>query len=166
MWRGLRSLWSWLGSAWVSARLQLTTSALRESPQISELPMPSNSQRAKSLMSAASWLRQVREINNGRKLGRRLRVLPLSLTALCLLSLPGCSLLSSKPPSAPAVVKCPVVQCLDRALTLCEGLRNPPPKTCADAVLVASDALGEIVVCQEAHAALIRCVEQFNAEAR
>lgn len=37
-----------------------------------------------------------------------------------------------------------------------------PIKTCADSVLIASDALGEIVVCQESHAALIRCVEQFN----
>lgn len=37
-----------------------------------------------------------------------------------------------------------------------------PIKTCADAVLIASDALGEVVVCQESHAALIRCVEQFN----
>lgn len=37
-------------------------------------------------------------------------------------------------------------------------------KTCQDAVLLASDALGEVLVCQQAHAALIQCVEDFNRE--
>lgn len=45
----------------------------------------------------------------------------------------------------------------------CAGIDTPPAiQTCADAVLIASDALGEVVVCQEAHRELIRCVEQFN----
>jgi serine/threonine protein phosphatase 1 len=38
-----------------------------------------------------------------------------------------------------------------------EGVRS-----CQDAVLLASDALGEVLVCQQAHAELIRCVEEFN----
>lgn len=55
-----------------------------------------------------------------------------------------------------------MVQCLDRALKTCEGVEPRPVGTCADAVLLASDALGEVVVCQEAHRELIRCVERFN----
>ena len=92
--------------------------------------------------------------------GQALALRPLLLTCLCLMTLPACSWLKPKPPAPQA--KCPVVQCLDRALQLCKGVDPMPIKTCADAVLIASDALGEVVVCQESHAALIRCVEQFN----
>ena len=49
-------------------------------------------------------------------------------------------------------------------MAICQGADPQPVATCADAVLVASDALGEILVCQEAHAALIRCVRQFNED--
>jgi hypothetical protein len=78
------------------------------------------------------------------------------------MTLPSCSWLRPKPPEAPPQAKCPIIQCLDRALLLCKGVDPMTIKTCADAVLIASDALGEVLVCQEAHAALIRCVEQFN----
>ena len=92
--------------------------------------------------------------------GPALALRPLLLTCLCLMTLPACSWLKPKPPEPQA--KCPIVQCLDRALQVCKGVDPMPIKTCADAVLIASDALGEVVVCQESHAALIRCVEQFN----
>ena len=90
-----------------------------------------------------------------------------SLAVLCLLTLASCSwgkLLPRDP--APAVTPCPMVQCLDRALKACEGVIPPAEgvHTCQDAVLLASDALGEVLVCQQAHAELIRCVEDFNRE--
>ena len=88
-----------------------------------------------------------------------------SLAVLCLPILANCSwarLLPRDP--APAVTPCPIVQCLDRALETCEGVSPPAEgvRSCQDAVLLASDALGEVLVCQQAHAELIRCVEEFN----
>jgi hypothetical protein len=90
-----------------------------------------------------------------------------SLIALCLTTLPACSLgkLWQRDP-VPAVSPCPIVQCLDRALRTCEGVEPPSDgvRNCQDAVLLASDALGEVMVCQEAHRLLIQCVEDFNRE--
>jgi len=107
-------------------------------------------------------LPQSRAPENGERQTRGPALAPrLALLMCCfLMTLQACSWLRPKPPAPQA--KCPVVQCLDRALTLCKGVDPMPIKTCADAVLIASDALGEVVVCQESHAALIRCVEQFN----
>jgi hypothetical protein len=123
----------------------------------------SKSQPPPSLKSGALWLRRMREIGERNAHAQALALRRLSLTCLCLMILPSCSWLRPKPPEAPPpAAKCPIIQCLDRALLLCKGVDPMTIKTCADAVLIASDALGEVVVCQEAHAALIRCVEQFN----
>jgi hypothetical protein len=107
-----------------------------------------------------------RQGNRGHKLRRakRLTVAGL-LTVLCLLTLPSCSHLKFwQQDPTDKVEPCPIVQCLDRALKTCEGVTPPQSLTnCRDAVLLASDALGEVMVCQEAHAALIRCVNDFNA---
>ena len=87
------------------------------------------------------------------------------LAALFLPILASCSLVKPWPRDpAPAVTPCPIVQCLDRALRTCEGVSPPADgvHSCQDAVLLASDALGEVLVCQQAHAELIRCVEDFN----
>lgn len=89
-----------------------------------------------------------------------------SLAALFLPILASCSWVKPWPRDpAPAVTPCPIVQCLDRAMRTCEGVTPPADgvRSCQDAVLLASDALGEVLVCQQAHAELIRCVEAFNA---
>lgn len=39
-----------------------------------------------------------------------------------------------------------------------------PARTCADAVVIASDALGAVLACQEAQRLLIECVERHNRE--
>lgn len=107
-----------------------------------------------------------RQGNRGRKPRRARRLIAaVSLAALCLMTLPSCSLLKFKQqdPVDP-VEPCPIVQCLDRAMKTCEGVTPPDTLTnCRDAVLLASDALGEVMVCQEAHRALIQCVNDFNA---
>jgi hypothetical protein len=133
-----------------------------ESKPSDNSPSPSSSPQSRSLMSAVSWLRRMREIGERNARGQAFALRRLSLTCLCLMTLPACSWLKPKLPEAQPAAKCPIVQCLDRALMTCPGVDPRPVHTCADAVLVASDALGEVVVCQEAHAALIRCVEQFN----
>lgn len=87
------------------------------------------------------------------------------LAALFLPILASCSWVKPWPRDpAPAVTPCPIVQCLDRALKTCDGVTPPADgvRSCQDAVLLASDALGEVLVCQQAHAELIRCVEDFN----
>lgn len=86
------------------------------------------------------------------------------LIALCLTTLPGCWWISRKEAVAPPP-KCPLVQCLDRALQLHPGVTADMPRNCADAVVVATDGLTALIETQAAHAELIRCVEQFNAEA-
>lgn len=123
---------------------------------------PVSSQSARSATSDASARQRTPESGERQPRGKVLNVRRASLTVLCLMSLGACSLLSPKLPEAPPPAACPIVQCLDRALKVCEGVEPRPIHTCADAVLIASDALGEVVVCQESHAALIRCVEQFN----
>lgn len=122
---------------------------------------PKRNQPSKSPTSAGSPRPRTPESGERHSRGPALNARRLSLIALCLMSLQACSLLSFKRPEA-TPAKCPIVQCLDRALKVCEGVAPRPVHTCADAVLVASDALGEVVVCQESHAALIRCVQEFN----
>ena len=101
---------------------------------------------------------------HGTRLARR-STGAISLIVLSLLTLPSCSHLKFwQQDPVDKVEPCPIVQCLDRALKTCEGVEPPQSLTnCRDAVLLASDALGEIMVCQEAHAALIRCVNDFNS---
>lgn len=120
----------------------------------------SSSPPSRSATSDDLPLSRAIEIGERPARGQALALRPLLLTCLCLTILPACSLLKPKPPEPAA--KCPIVQCLDRALQVCKGVDPMPIKTCADAVLIASDALGEVVVCQESHAALIRCVQEFN----
>ena len=117
---------------------------------------------ARSPTSDDSAQRRTPESGERQPRGKALNVRRLSLIALSLMTLGACSLLRPKLPEAAPVPACPIIQCLDRALKVCEGVQPRPVHTCADAVLIASDALGEVVVCQESHAALIRCVEQFN----
>lgn len=129
-------------------------------------PSGSSSSRSKSQpqpLTQSADLSQPRtpEIGERQPHGQALTLRLILLMCCFLMALPSCSWLKPRPPEPPAT-KCPIIQCLDRALTLCKGVDPMPIKTCADSVLIASDALGEIVVCQESHAALIRCVEQFN----
>lgn len=86
------------------------------------------------------------------------------LTCLCLITLPACSSLGWKQPErAPAVVQAKPVRCNDRLMQVCQGI-DLPAKTCADAFLIASDSLGAVLACQQAHRLLIECVERHNEE--
>lgn len=162
-------MWLPAGLPWLSAsdvlprggsRATGSTSGQRAlKPSGSSSSQPS-SPPSKSATSAGLPLSRTPENGERPARGPALVLRQALLTCLCLMTLPACSLLKPKPPEPAA--KCPIVQCLDRALQVCQGVDPMPIKTCADAVLIASDALGEIVVCQESHAALIRCVEQFN----
>lgn len=145
---------------WVMLPAIGSTSAAPEPKPSGSLSSPASNPSARSATSDASARQRTPENVERQPRGPALALRPLLLMCLCLMTLPSCSWLKPKPPAPQA--KCPVVQCLDRALTLCKGVDPMPIKTCADAVLIASDALGEVVVCQESHAALIRCVEQFN----
>lgn len=134
-----------------------------------ESPQPQSSPPPSSLRSAASWLRQMRALQAMPPRAAALALRRISIACCCLLILPSCSLLKPKPPSppiaTPAVATCPAVQCLDRALQVCEGVPAPPQvRSCADAVVLASDALGALLMCQEAQRVLIECVERHNAE--
>lgn len=162
-------MWLPAGLPWLSASDVLPRAGLRATGSMSAQPAskPSASssslppsQPSKSATSAGSPQSRAPESGEKPARGQALALRPLLLTCLCLMTLQACSLLKPKPPEPAA--KCPIVQCLDRALQVCKGVDPMPIKTCADAVLIASDALGEVVVCQESHAALIRCVEQFN----
>jgi hypothetical protein len=163
-------MWLQDGQLWLSASDVLplgglpatgNTSAQPESKPSDNSPSPENNPPQPSVQSAVLWLRKMREIGAKSSHGQALALRRASLTVLCLMSLQACSLLNFKQPEA--APKCPIVQCLDRALMTCAGIQAPPEiKTCADAVLIASDALGEVVVCQEAHRELIRCVDEFN----
>lgn len=162
-------MWLPAGQQWLSAsdvlpRAGSPVTGSTSAPPASKLSgnsssLPSNPQ---SKSPTNGTLQQSRAPENGERQPRGPALAPrlALLTCLCLMTLPSCSWLKPKPPAPQA--KCPIVQCLDRALQLCKGVDPMAIKTCADAVLIASDALGEVVVCQESHAALIRCVEQFN----
>lgn len=124
-------------------------------------------QQRPSMPSGSWWQRRTIERGERNAHAPALSLRLGCLAALFLMSSPACSLLKLKPPeAAPVVVACPIVQCLDRAMRTCEGVEPVPVKTCADAVLIASDALGEVLLCQESHAALIRCVQEFNRDNR
>jgi hypothetical protein len=138
------------------------TSAKPESKLSDSLSSSAKSQPQPSTPNESSPQQTPPENGERSQPGPALNVRQALLSVLCLMSLQACSLLRPKLPEAAPVPQCPIVQCLDRALITCAGVDPRPVHTCADAVLVASDALGEVVVCQEAHAALIRCVEQFN----
>lgn len=94
----------------------------------------------------------------------------LRLTSLVVLSttaLPGCSTgwFGARPATPP---ECPIAQCLDRALKLAplEGvLKDPQPtRTCADAAVLAADALSVLRVERTLHAELIACFAQHNKD--
>lgn len=162
-------MWLQAGQQWLSASDALprggspaigNTSARPDSKPSGNSSSLSSNQQSKSPTSDDSPQSRAPESGERQPHGPALALRPLLLTCCFLTTLPSCSWLKPKRPEPQA--KCPVVQCLDRALQLCKGVDPMPIKTCADAVLIASDALGEVVVCQESHAALIRCVEQFN----
>lgn len=164
MWPGQTSPYS--PEALLSARLAWadTTSApraLRPSP-LSNLP---DSLRPLRCQPSAGSPQPPSNESGERKAHARPSLIQASLAALFLPILANCSLVKPWPRDpAPAVTPCPIVQCLDRALKTCEGVSPPAEgvRSCQDAVLLASDALGEVLVCQQAHAELIRCVEDFN----
>lgn len=147
---------------WVMLPAIGNTSAQPASRPSGSLSSPKASRPPKSPTSDDSARQRTPESGERQLRGKALNVRRLSLIALSLMTLGACSLLRPKLPEAAPVPACPIIQCLDRALKVCEGVQPRPVHTCADAVLIASDALGEVVVCQESHAALIRCVEQFN----
>ena len=148
--------------------LAATTSApraLRPSP-LSNLPDGLRPLRCQP--SAGSPQPQSNETGE-RKSHARPSLMRALLVVLFLPILANCSWVKPWPRDpAPAVTPCPIVQCLDRALKTCEGVTPPADgvRSCQDAVLLASDALGEVLVCQQAHAELIRCVEDFNRAAQ
>ena len=165
MWPGQTSPYS--SGASLSARLALaaTTSAPRALRPIIEPTPQANLRPLRCPPSAGSPQPQSNETGE-RKAHARPSLMRALLAVLCLPILANCSLARLLPQDpAPAVTPCPMVQCLDRALRTCEGVSPPAEgvRSCQDAVLLASDALGEVLVCQQAHAELIRCVEAFNA---
>ena len=164
-------MWLPAGLPWLSASDVLPRAGSRATGSTSAQPASKLSGNSSSLPSSpqsksptSAGLPQSRAPENGERQprGPALALRPLLLTCCFLMILPSCSWLRPKLPEAQPQAICPIIQCLDRAMTLCKGVDPMPIKTCADAVLIASDALGEVVVCQESHAALIRCVEQFN----
>jgi len=80
---------------------------------------------------------------------------------LCLMTLPGCSTLWPRPPAA-TVVPCPAIQCLDRAMQVHGGVQSEGARTCADAVILAVDALTALRQSQDAHAELVECIRRHN----
>lgn len=83
--------------------------------------------------------------------------------ALCLMLLPGCSMLRPKlPEPVPVAVKPEPLTCLDRLLQACEGVEMVRPESCADAVVLAGDALTALLACQDRHAELVRCVVEYQ----
>lgn len=82
-------------------------------------------------------------------------------------ALPGCSTgwFGARPQTPP---ECPVALCLDRALSLAplEGaLAKPTPtRTCADAAVLAADALSVLRLERTLHAELIACFAQHNKD--
>ncbi len=164
MWLGQTSQYS--SGALPSARLAwaATTSAPRALLPSPLSNLPDGLRPLRYPPSAGSPRQQSNETGE-RKAHARPSLMRASLVALSLPILANCSLARLLPRDpAPAVTPCPIVQCLDRALRTCEGVSPPAEgvRTCQDAVLLASDALGEVLVCQQAHAELIRCVEAFN----
>lgn len=84
--------------------------------------------------------------------------------ALCLMTLPACSALLPKPPEpTPVAVKPAPLQCLDRAMQQCPGLAETSLTTCADAVVLAVDAMTSLASCQDIHAELVRCVNEYRS---
>lgn len=164
MWPGQTSPYS--SGALPSARLAwaATTSAPRALRPSTESTPQASLRPLRCPPSAGSPQPQSNETGE-RKSHARPSLMRVSLVVLSLPILANCSLVKPWPRDpAPAVTPCPIVQCLDRALRTCEGVSPPADgvRSCQDAVLLASDALGEVLVCQQAHAELIRCVEDFN----
>lgn len=164
MWPGQTSPYS--SGASLSVRLALADgmSVLRALPP-SSAPLLPSSDPPSTLQQIVDSTRQRSSETGERSNHARPSLIRASLAALCLLILASCSWVKPWPRDpAPAVTPCPIVQCLDRALRTCEGVSPPADgvRSCQDAVLLASDALGEVLVCQQAHAELIRCVEDFN----
>ena len=83
--------------------------------------------------------------------------------ALCLALLPACSMLRPKlPEPVPIAVEPEPLTCLDRLLEACPGVETVRPESCADAVVLAGDALTALLACQDRHAELVRCVVEYQ----
>lgn len=88
--------------------------------------------------------------------------------ALCLLMLPGCSLINwRKPEPAPQpTLELSRVDCAPATLTACEVVEAMAINNAADTVTLASDALSALDACADKHAELVVCVLDFNARGR
>lgn len=107
------------------------------------------------------WTSKLAQIASA--VGRWLAVL---LGVLWMMTAQGCWLASAKPPPlAPPPPQCPLVECLDRLMTPHPGVDVGNPRTCADAYIIAVDALTGLRASQQLHAELIACVREFNRNA-
>lgn len=164
MWLAGR-LWWWLLRLLLGASRapRRTTNARPERPRIFAPQPPKSGPLLKWRPNVGWWRSSSRAPRRERKPARPSPLLRIWLIALCLLSLPSCSTLRP-PPAAPAVVKCPIVDCLDKLQQVCEGINPPPARTCADVYLHAVDAGAALLTCQAAQRELIDCIRRHNQE--
>jgi hypothetical protein len=90
----------------------------------------------------------------------------LCVIALCLTTLPACSLLR---PTKPEPIDRPVIQplaCLDTALEKCEGVPQREYTDGQQIVLGLGEALRALRECQDRHNELRGCVSSHNAQAK
>lgn len=139
-----------------------TTNGWPDRPPSNAKLQPQSSPPCRWLPNVGCWRSSSRAPRRERRLAAPLLPHRLWLIALCLLTLPGCW--TRRPQPAPAVVKCPAVQCLDRALQACPGVEGPPVRTCADVAVRAVDVGAALLVCQAAQRELIDCIQRHNRE--
>lgn len=165
MWRLAGRLWSWFsGPFWAASRAHpRTTNAPLASALTVALKPPRNGLLLKWRPNVGWWRSNSRAPRRERRPARPSPLLRLLLIALCLLSSPGCSMLRP-PPAAPAVVQCPIVDCLDKLTQVCEGINPPPARTCAEVYVHAVDAGSALLTCQAAQRELIDCIRKHNQE--
>ena len=167
MWRGQRWLCLWEARRLAFRRARSTTSA-RLGSQPTKISRSQTSCPTRSSQPiAGSHAQTPKSVSSAPRLAQAGAGF---LVALSVLTTAGCSWGSlsrpTTPEQTPAVVPCPVVKCLDRAMTLAGSVEiEDTPRTCKDVFVAAVDALTGLRQSREAHAELIKCVEDFNAEA-
>lgn len=82
------------------------------------------------------------------------------MTALCLLTLPGCSLIPQRPPETITVRE--PVRCLDTAMMRCAGVPERGYGTAAALADGLGEALRALRECQDRHNELRGCVAAHN----
>ena len=87
-------------------------------------------------------------------------------TALCLLTLPGCSLLRPAKAEPVQVAVYQPLECNDRALTACDGVPVREYTTAEGLALGLGEALRALLDCQDKHDELRKCVADHNAKTK